>query len=422
MHDADVVVIGAGAAGVAAARRLADARIHVVVIEARDRVGGRGWTREMSGFPLDFGCGWLHSADVNEWSRIARTLGFEIDPTPPPWGRRALEAGFTAADQAEFWAARGRFETRLEAAAKSGIDRPASELLESGDRWNSLLDAMSTYINGVELDRLSVIDFDRYEDTGTNWRVVRGYGTLIAVHAAGLDIRQNCPATLVHHSGRRLRIETAQGTITADAAVVAVPSSMLACEMLRFSPDLPDKHAAADALPLGLADKLFLAIDDPDAFPAETRLVGATDRAATAMYHLRPFGRPMIEGYFGGRLARELEGEGEDGFARFAIDQIAERLGNDVRRHLRLIAASRWAHDPFARGSYSYARVGHADARAVLAAPVDDRLFFAGEACSRHDFSTAHGAYRTGVNAAEQVLNALQPSGSRGDGSRHGPV
>src|ERR1700730_3598235 len=101
MDDADVVVLGAGAAGVAAARRLADARIHVVVIEARDRVGGRGWTREMNGLPLDFGCGWLHSADVNEWSRVARMLGFEIDPTPPPWGRRALEAGFTAADQAE---------------------------------------------------------------------------------------------------------------------------------------------------------------------------------------------------------------------------------------------------------------------------------------------------------------------------------
>jgi monoamine oxidase len=412
MHDADVVVIGAGAAGLAAARRLADAQMRVVVIEARDRVGGRGWTRDIAGFPLDLGCGWLHSADQNEWSRIARMLAFEIDPTPPPWGRRAHEAGFTAGDQAEFWAARGRFYARLEAAAQSGIDRPASELLESGDRWNFLLDAMSTYINGVELDRLSVIDFERYRDTSTNWRVVKGYGTLMAAYAAGLDIRPECPATLVDHSGTRLRIETPKGMITADAAVIAVPSSIIA-ETLRFCPSLPDKQEAADALPLGLADKLFLGIDDPDAFPAETRLIGATDRAATGTYHLRPFGRPVIEGYFGGRLARELEAEGEEGFARFAIDQIAERLGNDVRKHLRLITASCWAHDPFARGSYSYARVGHADARAVLAAPVDDHLFFAGEACSRHDFSTAHGAYRTGLDAAEQVLKALPPGGSQ---------
>jgi len=413
MHDAEVVVIGAGAAGLAAARRLVDAKIRVVVIEARDRVGGRGWTRDIAGFPLDLGCGWLHSADQNEWSHIGQTLAFDIDPTPPPWGRRALEAGFAPGDQADFWAARGRFYVRLEAAAGSGIDRPASELLEPGDRWNFLLDAMSTYINGVELDQLSVIDFDRYQDTGTNWRVVKGYGALMTAYATGLDIRRDCPATVVDHSGTRLRIETPQGTITADAAVIAVPSSIIAGEMLRFSPGLPDKQNAADALPLGLADKLFLGIHDLDAFPVETRLIGAIDRAATGTYHLRPFGRPVIEGYFGGRLARELETEGEEGFARFAIDQIAERLGNGVRKQLRLIAASRWARDPFARGSYSYARVGHADARALLAAPVDGRLFFAGEACSRHDFSTAHGAYRTGLEAAEQVLKALSPVGSR---------
>ncbi|HLN07720.1 MAG TPA: FAD-dependent oxidoreductase [Xanthobacteraceae bacterium] len=413
MQDAEVVVIGAGAAGVAAARRLADAHVRVVVLEARDRVGGRGWTRLIAGFPLDLGCGWLHSADENEWSRIAQALGFAIDPTPPPWGRRALEAGFTASDQADFWAERGRFDARLEAAAEAGVDRPASELLEAGNRWNSLLDALSTYINGVELDRLSVIDYARYHDTGTNRRVVAGYGTLIAAHAVGLDIRCGCPVTLVDHSGPRVRVETPQGTVTADAAVIAVPSSIIAGGTFTFRPHLPEKQEAADALPLGLADKLFLRIDDPELFPAETRLVGATDRAATATYHLRPFGRPVIEGYFGGRLARELEFEGEEGFARFAIGQIADRLGNDVGKHLSLITASRWAGDPFARGSYSYARVGHADARVALAAPVDDRLFFAGEACSRHDFSTAHGAYRTGLAAAEQVLQAVSPIASR---------
>jgi monoamine oxidase len=413
MHDADVVVIGAGAAGVSAARRLAEAQIRVIVIEARDRVGGRGWTRDIGGFPLDFGCGWIHSADENEWSRIARALGFEIDPTPPPWGQRVLEVGLTAGDQADLWAARGRFYARLEGAAKSGIDRPASELLEAGERWNLLLDAMSTYINGVELDQVSVIDFNRYLDTGTNWRVVKGYGTLIASYAAGLDVRLGCAARLVDHSGRRLRIETSRGVIRADAAVITVPSSIVALERLRFVPALPDKLEAAAALPLGLADKLFLSVAAPDAFPAETRLIGATDSAATGTYHLRPFGRPMIEGYFGGRLARELEAEGGEGFARFAVDQIAERLGNDVRKHLRLLAASRWASDPFARGSYSFARVGHADARSALAAPIDDRLFFAGEACSRHDFSTAHGAYRTGIAAAEQALKALSKSESR---------
>jgi monoamine oxidase len=139
----------------------------------------------------------------------------------------------------------------------------------------------------------------------------------------------------------------------------------------------------------------------------QTRLFGATDRTATGSYHLRPFGAAMIEGYFGGELARELEAT--NGFAAFALDQLAALLGGDMRKRLHPIAASAWQRDPFARGSYSYARIGCSDLRAVLAAPVDDRLFFAGEACSINDYSTAHGGYRTGVKAAEQVLAVLQP-------------
>jgi monoamine oxidase len=148
-------------------------------------------------------------------------------------------------------------------------------------------------------------------------------------------------------------------------------------------------------------------VDEATELPQGTRLFGAIDRAATGSYHLRPFGRPIIEGYFGGQFARELEEQGDGAFARFAIDQIAALLGNDMRRRLHALAESAWGRDPFARGSYSYAKVGKADARAVLAAAVNNRLFFAGEACSSSDFSTAHGAYRTGIKAAEQFLGAL---------------
>jgi len=157
---------------------------------------------------------------------------------------------------------------------------------------------------------------------------------------------------------------------------------------------------------------VFLRVEEAAELPQGTRLFGAIDRAATGSYHLRPFGRPIIEGYFGGRFARELEEEGDGAFARFAIDQIAALLGNDMRRRLHPLAESAWGKDPFARGSYSYAKVGQADARAALTAPVNNRLFFAGEACSCHDFSTAHGAYRTGIEAAEQVLRTLTGPGT----------
>src|SRR5437588_9650711 len=109
MHETDVVVIGAGAAGVAAARRLADARVRVVLLEARDRVGGRAWTFHAGEHALDLGCGWLHSADANELAAIAPQLGFPVDRSPPPWSRPAYEANFTAAEQKNYWAAWERF-------------------------------------------------------------------------------------------------------------------------------------------------------------------------------------------------------------------------------------------------------------------------------------------------------------------------
>src|SRR5262249_745641 len=343
---------------------------------------------------------------------IAESLRFAIDRTPPPWGARRRTIGLPPEDQAEFRAVADSFFAQLEEAAAGAQDRPASDFLEPGNKWNPLLDAMSTYISGAELDQVSVRDLGNYRDTGENWRAVEGYGALVEAYAAPLDIRLECPATLIDHSGPRLRIETPHGDIRARAAVIAVPTTMIACEQPRFIPALPDKIAAAQGLPLGLDDKFFLHVDEAESLPVETRLFGTPDKNGVGSYHLRPFGRPVIECYFGGKLARQLEHEGPDAFARFAIDQIAEHLGSDMRRRLKPIIGSACGRDPYALGAYSFARPGHAEARDVLAATVNDRLFFAGEACSVNDYSTAHGAYRTGEMAAEAVLRTFEKLGA----------
>src|SRR5215203_5968928 len=197
MADIDVAVIGAGAAGIAAAHRLTGTGPSVRVLEARDRIGGRAWTLRRDGLPLDLGCGWLHSADENEWAAVARTLDLAIDETPPPWSRRSHQLNFSADDQYDFAEAWDRFDERVAAAAQAPHDRAAAERLEPGGRWNALLDALSTYINGVELDRLSVQDFARYRNTGVNWRIEAGYGALMEAYAAGLDIVLECPAGLI---------------------------------------------------------------------------------------------------------------------------------------------------------------------------------------------------------------------------------
>jgi monoamine oxidase len=403
--DVEVVVVGGGAAGVAAAKHLHRASVNCLLVEARPRLGGRAYTViDSSGFTLDLGCGWLHSADRNPWVRVAEAEGVALDKTLPPWQRRTLEIGFPQAEQNKFQEAIAEFFARMEEAAQDDNDVAAATLLEPGNRWNGLINSVGTYISGGDLDRLSVKDFDRYEDSGVNYRAFKGYGALIADYGADIPQMRDCPVRRIDHSGRKLRIETAKGAISADQVIVTVPSAVLAAEAITFTPALPDKIAAARGLPLGLADKLFLSLDGAEEFEKETRLFGRTDRNGTGGYHLRPFGRPLIEGYFAGGLAAELEADGEGAFFDFAVSELVGLFGRDFAGRLKPIAEHHWAHDRYALGSYSFALPGFADCRAKLAAPVDSRVFFAGEACSAHDFSTAHGGYLTGVAAAEQII------------------
>lgn len=404
----DVVVIGAGAAGIAALRELRARGCDAIALEARERIGGRARTwRPRPDLPLDCGCGWLHSADVNPLVPLIAAAGFEIDKTPPPWGRQAFDLEFPAAAQDAFARAWAELDERVEAAARTGVDRPVAELLEADGRWNALLDAISTYYNGVELSDLSALDYAAYEDTEVNWRAPEGYGAAVAALADPARIVTGCPALSVDHQGPDVRIATPHGVVSARAVIVAVPTPHIAQGRLRFAPDVPAKRAAADGLPLGLADKVFLAVADPEALPADGHLSGRTDRTETGSYHLRPFGRPYIEVYLGGRLARTLEGEGDGAMAAFAMQELGELLGADFRRGLSPLGETRWAQDPFALGAYSHARPGRAGDRAVLAEPVDGRLFFAGEATSSTAYSTAHGAWESGRRAAAEALAAL---------------
>ncbi len=405
LGDFDIVVIGAGAAGLAAGKRLAASGLSFTILEARERIGGRAQTRVASGFPLDLGCGWLHSADRNPWTRIAAELGFTIDKTAPVWTRQSLDLGFSRQDQAAFSTASDAFYARLAAADHDGGDFPAARLLEPGCRWNPLLNAESAFMNGAELESVSVADWKRYDDSHVNWRVVEGYGAAIAAFGASLPIRLGCAVTLVDHAGPSIALETSQGRVTAEAVIVTVPSPLIAGQAIAFRPALPDKLSAAAVLPLGFADKLIMTVDAPD-LPAGGHLFGDPDASATGSYHLRPFGRPLIEGFFGGRLACDLERSGAGAFFDFARGELRRLFGGGFAARLAPLSETAWARDPWSRGAYSHALPGHSDARAKLAAPVDERLFFAGEACSKHDFSTAHGAYLTGLEAAEEAVAA----------------
>ena len=410
----EAAVIGAGAAGLAAARRLRAAGLDVLCLEARDRIGGRAHTLDTPHGALDLGCGWLHSGDENPWTGLAERLGFEIDKTEPPWSQPPVGDVVSPREWEAFTAAQDSLDARLQAAADAGREGPASEHLEAGERWNAALDAVSTWYNGAELSRISVLDYAAYGDDEVNWRAPDGYGALIAAYGEGVPVRLSTPVSLIDRAGPQLRLETLGGELLADMVVVAVPSPVLAEARLRITPASSELLDAAAGLPLGLANKVVLSLEGGSDFPPDAGLFGRADARDTGSYHLRPFGRPLIEGFFGGPCAWALEAEGAGAATAFAIEELTAVFGSALRRRMEPVAETAWGVDPYALGAYSHALPGFAGARAVFRELLDGRIAFAGEHCSAASFSTAHGAFRSGIDAAERLLRAagrLPPEG-----------
>jgi monoamine oxidase len=400
--NVDIVVIGGGAAGVGALRTLADAGKDVLLLEAQDRLGGRAHTVHIAGMPIDMGAGWLHSAPKNPWVDIAEARGFTVDRSRPRWGEQWRASGFSPEEQQAAWTAFGAFMEAMHTPPPS--DR-ATDLITADSEWAPYLDALSGFINGAPMREMSVTDWLAYDEASiaTDWRVAEGYGALVASHAAGLAVALATPVTAVDGSGKQLRIETPRGAITADAAIVTVSTNVLAGGAIRLPGHDAILHAASE-LPLGLADKLFFALEGADDVDDNAHLLGNPRNACTGTYTLRPFGRPLVECMLGGEGARAMEKEGLNGAAEFAIGELVALLGGDWRKKLRFVAGSAWGRETHVLGGYSHALPGKHGARAVLRSPIDPRIRFAGEACSEDEFSTAHGAYNSGVAAARALL------------------
>jgi monoamine oxidase len=399
-----LVIIGGGAAGIGAATEAKARGIDALILEAGNRLGGRAHSIDWNGHRLDLGCTWMHSAERNSLRMEAERIGAAIDRNATGWFSQYRDLGFPPEEQAEAYAAFERLDERITNNPPAS-DR-ASDALEPSGKWNAFLDALSGYINGAPLSGVSVADWIAYDNNASsqNWRLRGGYGGLLAALSSGFEHKLATPVTAVSRRKESVQVTTAEGAIEAERVVVTVPTSVL--HRIRFDPPIEGLLEAADQLPLGLANKLFLSLEDAQEFPHGAHLLGNPHSRDTGSYFLNPLGIPVVEGFFGGGgSSRALEELGKDGAAAFAVDELAALLGSGIRKRLKPIAVSRWGQEPWIGGSYSHACPIHATARERLAGAGDDRIVFAGEAASTNDYSTAHGAFDTGRVAVRKLFD-----------------
>ena len=418
----DVAIIGAGAAGIAAARVLLARGFSVQMLEAGPRPGGRAFTESASlGAAFDHGASWLHDAEANPLTPLAEQLGFTFHRQPSRTkeglmlgGRRA-----SAAERADYLHAIQAAEAAF-GAATGGADRDCAGLLPPGPWRATVAHWLGNIINGAPLHEISVQDYVAIDLHGENWQLAEGLGALVVRLAQGLPLRLNTPASRVDWSGALPEVTTPAGTLRARAVLVTVSTAVLAAGGLRFSPALPVAvQQAIQGLPLGLLSKVALRLA-PGALaglPAFSRFErpAADGTDAPMTFLLRPFGHDHLVGFIGGARAWALAREGPAASEAFCRAELACHLGaaEVARAVLPGGTATAWAQNPCFLGAYSHAVPGAAGARGVLreAALAGGRLRFAGEACHPSHAATLGGAWASGVAAAESLALTLAPAG-----------
>jgi monoamine oxidase len=383
------------------------------------RLGGRAYTQDLGGYPLDLGCEWLHSGDRNAWVGIAEASGFPVDRGEPPWAQ--AHSGITQDEGAQEAAqkAYGDWEERLRLVA--GDSDQASDALEPGGAWNAYVRAIAGFMSGVGPEAISAADYLAYDDasTGRNWHLPLGYGTLVAASLpSSTTLSLATPAERIDLTADGVAVTTRAGTVRAGAAILTVSTTVLAGHAIRLPSGVDPWREAAAALPLGRNEKVFLEIRRDAAFEPDSHAYGNLHDPKAAAYSIRPNGWPVIEAFLGGDGARILEEEGSAAGFAFVSAELTALFGSDVASAIRPLAATTWSRMTSIGGAYSCALPGRSQARARLAQPFEDRLFFAGEATHPFDFTTAHGAHDSGQRAANEVMAALRDKHGLG---RRGP-
>lgn len=406
--DVDVVVIGAGAAGISAAKELRKLGRSFVVLEARDRIGGRAFTDTSLGIPYDAGAQYIHWAERNPWKNIADELGVPLAEDVRRSGSFQVFADGKPLSDEERRSRRGLFGTldrALEEASRDGTDMSVAEAAQRLDPVVAPIAASGLLLSlGEDGERISVQDYQQLW-SGDDYTIPTGYGALVSQYGADLEIRTRMPVRAVRWDGPGVRIETDAGAIQARAVIVTVPVNVLKAGGIRFIPDLPaTTRDALDGLGMGALTKIALKIEGERFGLANgSILLEAGQPRRNMMVEFFADNRDLAVAFCGGDYAREISSLGPAGATAHLTDMLAGMVGANIRKAITASSVPAWWTDPFALGSYSIARPGRLNARELLAQPIGDRIWIAGEATAGGGAMTVGGASLAGIQAARGV-------------------
>ena len=413
----DVVIVGAGAAGIAAAHSLIKDNRKVAILEGRGRVGGRAHTETTTfNAPFDVGAHWLHQGRRNPYNSIAQNFGFDVEPvvenlrdnyrlfaTDGEAGEDELKKIFKIYD--ELSKAIGR-------SSDAGKDIPVSVATEHiVGRWSDTAKfVLGPWDMGKDLKDISTVDWWKSTEVAVDYVCRQGYGAVVARYADDLNISLNTTVKGIDWSGKDILVDTTNGTLRTKAVIVTVSTGVLASNAIKFTPQLPlDKQESFHKISMGMYDHIALQFsEDIFGMGRDGYLmfeIGNDGKGFATLTNASDTGIAYCD--VGGDWARELSSRPVDEKIDYALGEMERMLGSSVRRTFVTGTATDWRNDKWSLGSYASADPGAYKLRWTLRQPVADRIFFAGEACHRTHWATVDGAHRSGQGTAKFVSRKL---------------
>jgi monoamine oxidase len=410
LREADIVVIGAGAAGIAAARRIMAANRKVIVVEATSQIGGRCQT-DVATFdvPFDRGARWMHNPETNPMIKLARAAGLEIMPAPSGQKIRIGRRNARAGEIEELLAALVRASRAIDEASRR-FDVSCGSVMpkDLGDWAGTAEFVLGANFAGKDLKDVSVVDKARAQDRNMAIACRQGSGTLIARLGEQVPLSLSTPASRISWDRRDVTVETPAGKIAARAAVITVSSNVLAAGNIKFTPDIPKRTLdAAAKLSLGSYDRIALQMPgNPLGLARDDVIIEQSNSMRTALLYANMGSSSLCSIDVAGSFGRDLSAQGEKAMIAFAVEWLTKLFGSEAAAAVKKSSATRWNAAPYALGAMSAAGPGTQASRKVLTEPIGC-MYLAGEATHETLWGTIDGAWESGERAAEGALRRI---------------